>query len=555
MARLVVRYPGDAEVRVDGATAGRTNRVIPILPGDHEVRLVDKNTDPPSHRVTATAGADVVLRVAFQHARPAIDRFSRLYCAYNGFLLGQFLTLAFEQADAREYLVRRGRMLEFLREINVPLDIPEAPPGLGSEVHVNLINAVLPRIAERSKPLADFLLLGSLLTHHTFLADPDPETADKSIEVIDGVRARHKLPQIDLGHLRFDPERSAENALSPLLAYLGKIVDTLEVEHDTAFVIMPFKQPYASYYSMLYRPALESVGYRAFRAWGGLGSEDYCDLVLKLIAKCGLVWADASELNHNVLYEIGAAHALGKLSMIVVRDEDAASTPANIGHDAIVRYDPRADDWPEGTVALMAMLISTLKFAAESGKRLRVTPDSLQGALDFIGRRLVALLTPPEAKAAHAAGWSQLNAGDFAAAARGFDEAVRLGLDDHATLLGRGWSRVALERYAEAEVDFDAVLKDIDNSDEASRTTVGLAAYFRGVAREQQGRLEDARADYTLAIELGTVDAEVYRHRASVMLALGLKAEARQDADHARRLAPDDEETKSLEAALAAAGA
>ena len=69
------------------------------------------------------------------------------------------------------------------------------------------------------------------------------------------------------------------------------------------------------------------------------------------------MWADASELNYNVLYELGAAHALGKLSMIVVREEDAARTPANIGHDAIVRYDPRADDWPEGTVLLMAMLI------------------------------------------------------------------------------------------------------------------------------------------------------------------------------------------------------
>jgi hypothetical protein len=40
-----------------------------------------------------------------------------------------------------------------------------------------------------------------------------------------------------------------------------------------------------------------------------------------------------------------------------------------------------------------------------------------------------------------------------------------------------------------------------------------------------------------------------------VTLALGLKAEARQDADQARQLAPDDAETKALEAALAAAGA
>ena len=44
-------------------------------------------------------------------------------------------------------------------------------------------------------------------------------------------------------------------------------------------------------------------------------------------------------------------------------------------------------------------------------------------------------------------------------------------------------------------------------------------------------------------------------HRARVALALGLKEEARQDADRARQLAPDDAETKALEAALAEAGA
>ena len=73
----------------------------------------------------------------------------------------------------------------------------------------------------------------------------------------------------------------------------------------------------------------------------------------------------------------------------------------------------------------------------------------MQEALELTGRRLVALLTPPEAEAARDAGQSQLEAGDYAAAERSFDEAVRLGLDDIATLLGRGWSRVALERTAD----------------------------------------------------------------------------------------------------------
>src|SRR5262249_41425783 len=113
MARLVVQYPGDAEVRVDGETVGRTNRVIPLLPGEHEVRLDGETTDPPSQRGAATAGAGEVVRVGFSRAETPLERFSPLYCAYNGSLRGQFLSLAFGKFGAREYPQRRARMLEF----------------------------------------------------------------------------------------------------------------------------------------------------------------------------------------------------------------------------------------------------------------------------------------------------------------------------------------------------------------------------------------------------------------------------------------------------------
>lgn len=247
MARLVVQYLGDAEVQIDGAAAGRTNRVIPLMAGEHEVRLADTDTEPTSRRVTAAENADEVVRVGFQPAQPPLDRFSPLYCAYNGFLLGQFLSLAFAQFGGREYVARRSRMLEFLSEIDVALDIPGAPPGLGSETHVDLLQAVLPRVLERSGPLADFLLLGALLTHYGILADSDPQTARETIEQFEHLRAKHKLPEIDPPRFLLDPERrDVDDVLSPSLAYLGEVVDALAVEPETAFVIMPFKQPYAS---------------------------------------------------------------------------------------------------------------------------------------------------------------------------------------------------------------------------------------------------------------------------------------------------------------------
>ena len=47
MARLVVQYLGDAEVQIDGAAAGRTNRVIPLMAGSMRCVLP---TRTPSRR-------------------------------------------------------------------------------------------------------------------------------------------------------------------------------------------------------------------------------------------------------------------------------------------------------------------------------------------------------------------------------------------------------------------------------------------------------------------------------------------------------------------------
>lgn len=545
MARLIVQFSGDAEVVVDGNRAGRTNRVIPLSPGQHVVQLESEATEPSQHAVVVApnaAAADIV-RIGFASTEERIDHFSPLYCCYNGFLLGQFLSLSFAKCGRKDYFIRRSRMLEFLEEIEVVIDLPAEPPELGGDVHSRLLDDVLPKIGICSRPLTEFVLLGSLLTHYGILGESDPDTAKATLEQFDWLREKHKLPPIDPARFVLRPgSGDPDEVLSPSLAYLAQVIDRLEIEPDTAFVIMPFKPPYSAYFSTFYRPSLQQAGYRAFRAWGGLASEDYCDLLLKLIAKSGIVWADVSELNFNVLYEIGAAHALGKPSMLVVRKDCAGTTPANIGHDAVVQYSENSDDWPRGTVLLMAALIATLKLAAEHGERLRVSADALATVLEQVGERLVSILSPPEAQHASKEGQKKLNAGDYAGAEQCFDEAIQLGLDDAPTLLGRGWSRVVLGRYAEAEADFDSVL-DSESEDPSERNHREVAAYFRGIAREQQDNFLGARSDYGLSIDLGHEGADVFRRRARVQLGLGELEAARKDADHAREIEPDDADT------------
>jgi tetratricopeptide (TPR) repeat protein len=517
MARMIVQFPEDVVVAVDGSAAGRTNRVIQLEPGQRVVRLEGVASDPAEQTVTVPAG-DEILHVGFSPPDRSVDRFSPLYCAYNGFLLGQFLSVAFAEYGRKDYLVRRSRMLEFLSEIPVTVDLPEEPFAIGSAGQIDLLTTVMMQLQAHSRPLAAFTLLGGLMTHYGVLVEADPDTAQAILGAMENVRAELQLPVIEPSRLFVGPDRHlVDKTLSPSLGYLSEIVDGLAVEPDTAFVIMPFSDPYASYFSTFYRPSLAAAGMRAFRAWGGLGSEDYAVLLLKLIEKSGTVWADVSEPNSNVFYEIGAAHAFGKLSMLVANEDLMDRVPANIGHDAVVRYSPTADDWPEGTVRLMSTLNATARAAAESGQRLRMTPDAIKDKLDQISKHLAAVLTPPEAEAAASDAQAKLAERDFAGAARAFDDAIDLGLDDHPTRLGRGMSRLGLARYEDAESDFGAVLDVPSASVELRRA----AAQFRGMARELGSDFDGALDDYRLAIELGSQSEDPYLGSARLLVPRG----------------------------------
>lgn len=554
MAKLIVQFPGKAEVNLNGVTKGETNRVISLDPGEYIVSLKDKPTEPEQHVVKITAGAngdtEEIVRIGFNIRTTPIDRFSPLYCRYNGFLLGQFLSLSFANYGRDQYSIRRARMMEFLAEINVNIQLPEESPGLGSDTHNELLMKVLSKTLDRSAELTDFVLLGSLLLFHGLLHDQDPATAAESRVEVQRIRLKYDLPVID--EKRFVTKGNTENVdsvLSPSLAYLSEIVEKLEAEEETAFVIMPFKQPYASYFEPFYSASLASAGYRAFRAWGGLSNEDYCDLLLKLIKKVGFIWADVSELNYNVLYEIGAAHAFDKLSMLIVQEAYADSIPANIGHDAIIRYSSTDQDWPDGTVLLMAAMISALKMAATQGKRLRIGAGRVAESLQQVGAVLQEILMPEEAKEAAASGEEKFTAEDYSGAEQCFNRAIKQGLDDELTMLRHGMSLVFLERYPEAEADFTKILEPIENIEETKAYRM-TAYFFRAMAREFQENYEGARPDYENAIKLGYTDVQVYLRLASVHIQLGDLKNAQRDIEKAKVLAPEDAEVFAVQGDL-----
>ncbi len=448
---------------------------------------------------------------------PAVARLSPLYCRYNGFLLGQLLAVAFCDVDggALDDARRGARIREFLRELEIDVAVPLSSSEADGATHAAVLSAILPRLAARSRELAEFAILGGLLTHYARLARRDADTAAAMRLEIDRLRAVYELPPIDPLRLAVSaPERDAERVLAPALTYLRDVIARLPIEADTAFVIMP-PVPRDGCFDGFCRPTLELCGYRALRAWAGLAGEAYADLVLTLLGRVGLVWADVSEIDHDAAYQIGAAQALGKLSVIVARADRAAAVPAHIGRDAVVRYDPASADWPRSAVPLMAACLAAMTLAAERGDRLRVTPSSIEGVFDEVSQALGRILLPPEAREAQRRGRRAMDAGDLLVAEASFDEACRLGLRDEETTLWRGWARLGLGRLVEASADLDAVLGHDPLAAPAGEWRP-IAAYLRAVLREAEGDLPGALRDFELAVALGLPDADVRDQRAAL---------------------------------------
>jgi len=451
-----------------------------------------------------------------------VARMSPLYCRYNGFLLGQLLAVAFcdVAGGALEEGGRGDRIREFLREIEVDIAVPLSPGEDAAASHAAVLSATLPRLAARSRELAEFAILGGLLTHYALLARRDADTAAAILLEIERLRSVYDLPPIDPLALAVSAqEGTAERVLTPGLSYLRDVITRMPVEADTAFVIMPWAPADAAGFDDFCRPTLEHCGYRAFRPWAALAGETYADLLLTVLGRVGMVWADVSTFDHDAAYQIGAAQALGKLGVIVAR-ADRTAVPARIGRDAVVRYDPSAEDWPRSAVPLMSACLAAITLAAERGDRLHVTPSSIEGVFDEVSQALGRILLPPEAREAQRRGRRAMDAGDLLVAEASFDEACRLGLHDEETRLWRGWARLGLGRLAEASADLDAVLGKDPLAAPAGEWRP-IAAYLRAVLREAEGDLPGALRDFELAVALGLPDADVRDKRDALAARVG----------------------------------
>lgn len=89
-----------------------------------------------------------------------------------------------------------------------------------------------------------------------------------------------------------------------------------------AFVLMPFSKAFQDAYEVAILPACAAAGAYAERVDQQIFSGSIMERVYNQISKADLVIADMSERNANVFYEVGYAHALGRTTILVTKNED-----------------------------------------------------------------------------------------------------------------------------------------------------------------------------------------------------------------------------------------
>lgn len=88
------------------------------------------------------------------------------------------------------------------------------------------------------------------------------------------------------------------------------------------FVLMPFEPKFNDIYKYGIKGAAEDVGAYAERLDEQIFDEGMLDRIFNQISKADVVVADMTGRNPNVFYEVGYAHALGKMVLLLTQDSD-----------------------------------------------------------------------------------------------------------------------------------------------------------------------------------------------------------------------------------------
>lgn len=143
---------------------------------------------------------------------------------------------------------------------------------------------------------------------------------------------------------------------------INPIFGPAQYQLDTrlAFVLMPFTDPLTAIYQAIIKPTVEDpqFGLVCRRADDIKSNRAIIQDIWKSICEARVVIADMTDLNPNVMYELGIAHTLGKETILLYQHQDTENKfPFDLCHIRRIEYSNTAS----GGEDLKQKLLSTLQ--------------------------------------------------------------------------------------------------------------------------------------------------------------------------------------------------
>ena len=104
-----------------------------------------------------------------------------------------------------------------------------------------------------------------------------------------------------------------------------------------AFVLMPFDDEFNDLYKFGIKKTADELGVVAERVDEQQFSETILERIYRQIENCDFIIADMTGKNPNVFYEVGYAHAKGKLCALIT--QSASDIPFDLKHHTHIIYD------------------------------------------------------------------------------------------------------------------------------------------------------------------------------------------------------------------------
>ncbi len=114
-------------------------------------------------------------------------------------------------------------------------------------------------------------------------------------------------------------------------------------KQGSCLVIMPFKEPFDTYYATIIAPAVKSASLDPIRADSLYRSTPIMNDLWQMVQKAKVLVAELTERNANVFYELGLAHAIGK--PIVLVSETMDDVPFDLRPLRVLTYDKDDPSW------------------------------------------------------------------------------------------------------------------------------------------------------------------------------------------------------------------